>query len=76
MSFSRLSHLSIQSQEKDHIEYDAFPENRKLCIVDCTNEYVLQRSAKVDETVAFIITHGKPHMSASDYISYLDDLEK
>ena len=51
----------------DCIEYDAFPENRKLCIVDCMKDYVLQRSAKVDETVtSFIITHGKPHRSASD----------
>ena len=51
----------------DCIEYDAFPENRKLCIVDCTKEYVSQRSARVDETVtSFIITHGKPHRSASD----------
>ena len=51
----------------DCIEYDAFPKNRKLCIVDCTKEYVLQRSAKVDETVtSFIITHGKPYWSASD----------
>ena len=58
----------MQGQEKDCIEYDAFPENRKLCIVDCTKEYVLQRSAKVDEIVtSFIITHGNPHRSASDY---------
>ena len=41
-------------------EYDASLENRKLCIVDCTREYVLRRSAKVDESVtSFIITHGK-----------------
>ena len=51
----------------DCIEYDALPENRTLCIVDCTKGYVLQRSAKVDETVtSFIITNGKPHRSASD----------
>ena len=54
--------LELQGQEKDCIEYDAFPENRKLCTVDWKKEYVLRRSAKVDETVtSFIFTHGKPH---------------
>ena len=60
--------IEAYKARKKTIEYDAFPENRKLCTVDRTKEYVLQRSAKVDETVtSFIITHGKPHRSASDY---------
>lgn len=66
-----LPHKTLKETRPGHnlqpIIYDAFQENPNLCIVNCMEVYLQQRSLLIGkEESKLIITFGKPHRSASE----------
>ena len=58
---------SRQSRKRDVFEYYDYSD-KKLCIIDCLNQYLSRRSNRVSsEETQLLITLKKPFHAASDY---------
>jgi len=56
-----LKHSKI-GRKLDTITYRAYPDNKRLCVIDCLNEYLKMRDKLVDKDVTkLLITYGKPY---------------
>ena len=57
---------SRKGRKLDTFVYRAYNANKKLCVLDCINEYLNRRASKVkDDTNKLLVTYGKPYKGSS-----------